>query len=154
MEFKELDNRENATQDAKLKTALSLFQELLNELKKRELPAEIVSLINSGIEEINSSEESDKRLTKLVRKTLSDITRFIEKELKIVTIHHYRNTWLALGMAAFGVPLGVAFGVSFGNMAYLGIGLPLGIAIGIAVGTRMDKKALEEGRQLDVEIKY
>lgn len=32
--------------------------------------------------------------------------------------------------------------------------IPIGLAIGMAVGTGMDKKALEEGRQIDLEIKY
>ena len=38
-------------------------------------------------------------------------------------------------------------------MAFLAIGIPLGMAIGIGLGTGMDKKALEEGRQLDIEIR-
>ena len=71
-----------------------------------------------------------------------------------MTKNHYRNTWLALGMAAFGIPLGVAFGMSLRNLAFLGIGLSIGLAIGIAVGTGMDKKAFEEGRQMDLEIKH
>ncbi len=57
-------------------------------------------------------------------------------------------------MAAFGIPLGVAFGISIGNMGLLGIGLPIGMVIGMAVGSVMDKKAVESGRQLDLEIKY
>jgi hypothetical protein len=71
----------------------------------------------------------------------------------VVPKNHYRNQWLALGMATFGIPFGVALGMSLGNMALLGIGLPIGLAVGIAVGSGMDKKAFEEGRQLDVEIK-
>ena len=71
-----------------------------------------------------------------------------------MTKNHYRNTWLALGMAAFGIPLGVAFGTSSGNMGLIGIGLPIGMVIGMAVGSGMDKKAVESGRQLDLEIKY
>ena len=78
----------------------------------------------------------------------------VEKELKLVTKNHYRNTWLAIGMTAFGIPLGIAFGGSLGNMAFIGIGMPIGMAIGIAVGTEMDKKASENGKQLDLEIKY
>jgi hypothetical protein len=39
-------------------------------------------------------------------------------------------------------------------MAFLGIGLPIGMAVGSALGSGMDKKALAEGRQLDIEIKY
>jgi drug/metabolite transporter (DMT)-like permease len=71
-----------------------------------------------------------------------------------VTKNHYRNTWLALGMGVFGIPLGVTFGVSLGNMGLLGIGLPIGIVVGLAVGSVLDKKAFEAGRQLDLEIKY
>ena len=61
--------------------------------------------------------------------------------------------WLAIGMSAFGLPIGVAFGLSIGNIGLMAIGLPIGMAIGAAVGTGMDKKALEAGRQLDIEIK-
>ena len=56
-------------------------------------------------------------------------------------------------MAAFGLPIGAGFGASLQNMAFLGIGLPIGMAIGMAIGTGMDKKAFEEGRQLDLEIR-
>ncbi len=58
---------------------------------------------------------------------------------------------MSLGMAAFGLPLGVVFGSSTGNMGLLGIGLPIGMVIGMGVGSKMDKKAFEEGRQLDLE---
>jgi len=59
---------------------------------------------------------------------------------------------LAVGMAVFGIPIGAALGASFRNMAFLALGVPIGMAIGIAVGTGMDKKAFEEGRQIDMEI--
>ncbi len=78
----------------------------------------------------------------------------MEKELKIVPRNYYRTTWMVIGMAAFGIPMGAAFGASLGNMAFIGIGLPIGMAIGISVGMGMDKKALKEGRQLDLEIKH
>ena len=61
---------------------------------------------------------------------------------------------MVVGMSAFGLPIGVAIGLSIGNIGLLGIGLPIGMGIGIIVGRLMDKKALAEGRQLDVEIKY
>ena len=83
-----------------------------------------------------------------------DILKLIEKELKLVPKNLYRDRWLAIGMAGFGLPFGVAFGAAFGNMAFIGIGIPIGLAIGIAIGSGMDKKALDEGKQLDVEIKY
>lgn len=54
-------------------------------------------------------------------------------------------------MAVFGVPIGVAFGFGLSNMAFIGIGIPIGMSIGIGIGAAMDKKAKEEGRQLDFE---
>ena len=76
-----------------------------------------------------------------------------EKELKIVPKNYYRNLWMVLGMSAFGLPLGVAFGLSLGNIGLLAIGLPIGMAIGTLVGSKLDKKALESGKQLDIELK-
>ena len=49
--------------------------------------------------------------------------------------------------------MGVPFGLSIGNLGMLGIGLPIGMAIGVGVGSSMDKKAFNEGRQLDFEVK-
>jgi len=59
---------------------------------------------------------------------------------------------MILGMSSFGIPLGVAFGFSVGNLALLGIGIPIGMAIGIGFGTYLDKKAKEEGRQLQYKV--
>ncbi|MRT92904.1 hypothetical protein EMN46_08115 [Ancylomarina sp. 16SWW S1-10-2] len=111
-----------------------------------------MSSINRGIEAINTFTDSEKELRKLISKTQSRIINLLEKELKLVTKNHYRNTWLAVGMAVFGVPLGVALGTSLGNMGLMGIGLPIGMLIGMAIGSSMDKKACDEGRQLDLEI--
>lgn len=61
---------------------------------------------------------------------------------------------MVLGMSAFGIPMGVAFGLSMGNIGLLGIGLPIGMGVGVGVGSYLDKKALTEGRQLDVDLKY
>ncbi len=45
--------------------------------------------------------------------------------------------------------MGVLFGLRIGNMGMLGIGLLIGMAIGLGLGSSMDKKAYNEGRQLD-----
>ena len=153
MEIIELKRRPGFDQDKKLISSYAQFDKLLTELKKKKLPEEIVNSINNEINKINSISESDKELRKQIKKTQSSILKLIEKELKLVARNHYRNTWLAVGMAAFGIPLGVAFGKSLGNMGLLGIGLPIGMVIGMAVGSSMDKKAFEAGRQLDFEIK-
>lgn len=154
MIIQELKKRPSIEQNTKLSSAYSQLDKLLNELKKKELPEEILHSINGGIDQINSVKDSEKDLRKQIRKTQSNILRLIEKKLKLVTKNHYRNTWLAIGMAVFGIPLGVAFGTSLQNMAFIGIGLPIGMVIGMAVGSGMDKKAFEEGRQIDLEIKY
>ncbi|HPW78714.1 MAG: hypothetical protein BWX62_00947 [Bacteroidetes bacterium ADurb.Bin037] len=130
------------------------FTKLLIELGKRELPDEIVISINNDIDEINSVANNGKALRKQISKGQRRIIKLLEKDLKLVPINYYRNVWTALGMAVFGIPVGVAFGTSLGNMAYLALGLPIGLAIGYGVGDAMDKKALKEGRQLDIEIKY
>jgi len=36
----------------------------------------------------------------------------------------------------------------------MAIGLPIGLGFGAALGSSMDKKAMEEGRQIDVELKF
>lgn len=60
--------------------------------------------------------------------------------------------WIALGMSAFGLPVGAAMGLTIGNMALLGIGLPIGMVFGLAIGSAMDKKSLKEGTQLNIEL--
>jgi hypothetical protein len=77
----------------------------------------------------------------------------LEKELKVVPKNYYRTLWMALGMSAFGLPIGTAIGLFLGNIGLLAVGLPIGMGIGAVVGTNMDKKALAEGRTMDIEIK-
>ncbi len=133
-------------------SAYTQINNLLLALETQGLPDEIVIFINTKIDHINAISNSEKEIKKELRKSQSSMLLKIEKELKLVPKNYYRNTWLAIGMAAFGIPLGVVFGAALGNMGFLGIGLPIGMVIGLAVGTQMDKKAFEEGRQLDLEI--
>ncbi|AWV97883.1 hypothetical protein [Arcticibacterium luteifluviistationis] len=130
------------------------FENLMEELNSRTLSEDTVQIINIEVDGINNSLESGKKLAKQIKTSLSKTINFLEKELKIVTKNHYRNLWLAIGVGAFGVPLGVAFGSVLGNMAFIGIGMPIGMAIGLAIGTQMDKKAAAQGNQLDLEVKF
>jgi len=134
-----------------LNLTFAQFQKLLSELRKQKLTNEIIEKLNVFIEELNSTHETE--FKKQLKLKQTKIVKLLEKELKIVPKNYYRNIWLAVGMAAFGVPIGVSFGLSMGNLGLLGLGLPIGMAIGIAIGTGMDKKAFEEGRQLDVVLK-
>lgn len=136
----------------KHQTAYVQLGTLLKALHAKALPGEIVSTINGGIEAINGFTGSEKEAGKLLATTQSEILKLLETELRLVTKGHYRNMWLAQGMAVFGMPLGVVFALILDNMAFIGIGLPLGMMVGMAVGHHMDTKAGEEGRQLDLEL--
>lgn len=154
MKINELNQKTDNEKNVKLKKVYIQFEKLLFELRKKDLPDGLVMSINNDIEELNSTFASGDELRKIINKIQTKMIKILEKEVKLVPKNYYSNLWLAIGMASFGVPIGVAFGTIFGNMAYLGIGLPIGLAIGFLVGYEMDKKAYEEGRQLDVEIKY
>jgi hypothetical protein len=154
MKIKELNQRPGIDKEVRLAGPYLQFEKLLIELRKRDLPDGLVVTINKDIEDLNTIIGSGNELRIIVRKKQTRIIKLLEKEVKLVPKDYYRKLWLAIGMATFGIPIGVVFGSSTGNMGYLGIGLPIGMAIGIAVGTGMDKKAFEEGRQIDLEIKF
>lgn len=154
MEIIELNQKPGIDTNVKLKEAYVQFESLLFELRKKDLPEGLVRSINQDIEALNSTSISGEAMRKIIKKTQTKMIKLLEKELKLVPKNYYRNLWLALGMTAFGLPIGVAFGTILGNMAFLGIGLPMGLALGLAIGSGMDNKAFKEGRQLDVEIKY
>lgn len=144
--------KENLNSEDSSFEAYTKLQNLLQILHTKELPEHVITAINSEVEIINNSSDSGKSLKMTIQKKQSQIVKLLEKELKLVPKNHYKMIWLAIGMAAFGIPIGVAFGTSMGNMAFLGIGLPIGLGIGIAVGTQMDKKAEQEGRQLNIDL--
>ncbi|MHA7831625.1 MAG: hypothetical protein ACX93O_11040 [Flagellimonas sp.] len=136
----------------KTKSAYEQFERLILEIKKKKLPEEIELVINKHITQLNSITDTDKILRNEIRKEQSKIVGMLAQKLKIVPINYFRKTWFVLGMTVFGIPIGAAFGLSLNNMAYLGIGLPVGMSIGLVIGSRMDNKAKEEGRQLDIEL--
>ncbi len=153
MKLSELNNRVIISRNKTLIFQYEQFATIIQELSTRKLPDEVLAKINISIETINTFEGTDNALKKQIAKDLNAITKLLEKELKLVTKNHYRNMWLAVGMAAFGIPLGAALGLLSKNMALFSAGLPIGLGIGIVIGTHMDKKAAEEGRQLNVELK-
>ncbi|MGB2129102.1 MAG: hypothetical protein ACPHXR_06450 [Flavicella sp.] len=153
MEIKALQENPRYQASEKLAASYTQFRSLLDLLKTKELSEKTIAFINEHIDTIHATEGDEKTLIKAVKKTQVKILSHLEKEHKIVSKNHYRNMWMAIGMAAFGIPMGAAFGMSLGNMGLLAVGLPMGMAIGIGVGTAMDKKACEEQRQIDFELK-
>ena len=154
MSYLELKDVQNISNNIKLSRIYLQFTELLNELKKKELSENIVTIINNSVKYINSSTLTETQLGKLINQNQTLILKQTEKELKIVPRNYYRNLWMLFGFTAFGLPIGIIFGAIIGNITLLAIELPIGMAIGAAFGLGMDKKAYREGRQLNLEIKY
>jgi len=149
----DLKERPELRDDIKLSNSFIQFRELIRMLREKELPDLVSNHINEEIKILNEL-PSGPELKKALRKKQTKIVQLAEKQLKIVPKNYYRNLWFALGISAFGLPIGVAIALSIGNIGLLGIGFPFGIVIGAAVGSAMDKKALKEGRQLNIEIKH
>lgn len=145
MIIEKLKIRNTIDQDKRLTKAVLKMQNSIEALNKKETPGEVASVINDDIRVLNAFSGTDKEVRKTIRRTHSKILKLVEKELKWVPKNHFRTTWLAIGLAAFGIPLGAAF-------SNLGLGIPLGIIFGMVVGSQMDKKAKKEGRQLDIEF--
>jgi hypothetical protein len=152
MEIKNLNKNNTLEQDKKLNKLYVSFEKLLDELKRREIPSELVHSINLQIDEINSFSGQNRGLRKQIRKSRSKVLKLIEKELQLVTKNHYRNTFMVLGMA-FGVAIGTALGTSNENTSFLSVGIGIGMVLGLGIGSAKDKKAKENGLQLDLEIK-
>jgi uncharacterized protein YcfJ len=149
MNFTNLKSISGIEDNNKLQKKIAQFQNLLSELEEKLLDKEIISTINNEIEQLNRDVSNPRTYAKQLKKFQAKILKDLEKTHKMVIKNYYRNTWMAIGMVVFGLPLGVAFGASIGNNAFLGIGMPVGMVIGMAVGTKMDEKASAEGRQLN-----
>ncbi len=71
-------------------------------------------------------------------KAISNITKHLQKQHKLVTEGQYLGIGLAIGTA-----IGVAIGAGSDNV---GVGIPIGVGIGVAIGAGLDAKAKKEGR--------
>ena len=150
MELKSINPRADIAQNKKAYKSFSQFMGFLEVLKQQDLTDVVIEKLNTEIDKINSA--TLKKLNTQIKRSQIKILQIIEKEQKLVPKNYYKKTWLALGMSAFGIPIGVAFGFALDNMAFLAIGLPIGLALGMAVGAQLDKKAEKEGRQMNIEM--
>ncbi|WP_139423720.1 hypothetical protein [Chryseobacterium mulctrae] len=124
MEIYQLNLESNKINNPKLNEIYSQFQEILQKLNDKKLPSEAIQYINDIVEQTNSTTLQDKALLKFLKDKQNLIIKYLEKEHKIVPKSYYKKLWL------------------------------IGLGVGAAVGSSMDKKAFEEGRQIDVELKY
>ena len=135
----------------KLLKKTDVFEKLLEELHKREISSVVLDDINSEIESVNSSTESENIFARSLAKSQTNIIKLIEKELGLFVKKHHQKKWLAVGVA-LGIAFGSAFGASQNNMGLMALGLPIGMAVGITIGKKKDDEVLKLGKQLDVEI--
>lgn len=130
------------------------FEKFLNELHFKWLPHRLITTINEEINALNSFSGSEFDWRKKLKKTQTKIVKLLEKEIKFVPINYYRKHWLDMGMGALGIPIGFGLAAYFGNVTFFGVGLALGAIVGLKVGSQMDKRAYNEGRQINVNIKF
>lgn len=138
----------------KLARSYHHLQALIRELYQKAAAKDLDPIVMPEVESLNAlpQDVKEKELGSAINKSQAKILEKVEKELKIVPREYYQNQWLAIGMAAFGIPMGVVFAMALGNMAFFAIGLPLGLALGLANGQRLDAKAKDEGRQLELGL--
>ena len=148
-----LTSRPSFESNPKLAKTAQNLSTLLTAIEEKNIPESVEIKINEIIAGVNNFSGPNPELVKQLKSAQSAILKLLESELGLVAKNHYQLQWLALGMAVFGIPMGVAFGMSLGNLAFLGIGLPIGMAIGIAIGNQKDKEAAENRKQLDWQAK-
>ena len=151
MKFIELRKRLSFYQDERLSQGYENLENLLEELTGKEIPQPLVLAINEHILLINSFSGTDAKLVKELRKSRNEILSTLQKELQVVPRNYYQRMWVAIGITAFGLPMGVVFGVILDNLACMSLALPMGLLFGIIVGSTLDKKAMMSGKQLDID---
>lgn len=131
----------------KLAEAYQRLHKLLDIARDKNLSDLSTQKINIKIDELNNSNKINGALLSLVKLTESEIIEIIEHDSKIVPKGHYSKRWIAIGMTAIGLPLGISISMWLGNIALLAVGMPIGLGIGVLIGKSLDHKAAEEGRQ-------
>ena len=145
MELPELEVKEKNQLKKKEQKALDQFNELISALNDKELDEEMIEHIKGNMSNVRSE------LTfNTIKKEESKILDYVKREKGYVAQNHYMTLWIALGMSAIGVPIGVAIGLALDQLGFMGIGIGGGLAIGVAIGSAKDKKAKEQGKQLPI----
>lgn len=147
----QLTNRNGLAQTKGLEKLYAKYQSLIEELNDRAIPQDLMEQVNEEVATLNEMPNSGKELKKATKKSFARILKLLREEIDLVAKNYHRNTWMALGMTIFGLPIGMGIATAVGNFGLFAAFMPIGMAIGIAVGSGMDKKALEEGRQLEIE---
>lgn len=152
MKLQDLQMRALSGKKKSLIKEYQLLEELIAELQARELPPEVVVNMNIEISRLNAVVDDHIKLYFYVKLVKKKLLKSILKDLEIVPKNYYRNFWLAMGMSVIGIPFGALFSMLLDNYSYISFGMLIGMVLGLAIGTELDKKALENNRQLQLEI--
>lgn len=134
--------------------AFDRLAQLLEELRTRELSHSTIISINKEVEVLNKNTFYGRKFKKLIKKKEEKILEVTRKQENLFPANYFQSHWMATGMLAIGLPLGVAFGLALGNIAFFGIGLPIGLALGMSLGAEKDKKVKDENRQLNFKLEF
>ncbi len=152
MELEGLRKRNFSGKKSAVIKEYSLLKQLVQELQNRELPPEVVVELNVEISRLNAVVDNHIKLFFYIKLVKKKMLKTLLEDLEIVPKNYYRNYWLVLGMSAFGLPLGILLSSILDSNSFIAIGLPIGMVIGMAIGSEMDRRALENNRQLELEI--
>lgn len=100
MEIKHLSTQIEIGNTPKLEATYNQFDTLLLDLRKKEIPSQLIDRINTGINEINSFRGSGTDFGKFIKMKQSTIVTLLAKEVKIVSKNYYQTIWMSMGMAA------------------------------------------------------
>jgi len=148
----ELQIDANYQNEPKLSKQLTYFKSLLAEIRKKNIADLNTDFVNKHIGELNHFKGSVREFKTLIRKSKRLIIKTLEQNHNITPKNYYRNKWMGIGMLVYGVTFGVIVSTIVGNYAFIGIGLPIGMVLGMAIGDKKDKKAKEQGNQLNIGI--
>ena len=118
------------------------FIRVFNDLNLRDFNDAELKSIHNELELINLQSDTN---TKVLSKKLQQLLAYLKQKFNLITIGHYANTYMSIGMC-----LGLVFGMALGPLS-LTFGLLIGMVIGMALGSEKDKKAKAEGQVMDVK---
>tara|TARA_R100001369_G_scaffold22674_3_gene41357 strand:+ start:23973 stop:24431 length:459 start_codon:yes stop_codon:yes gene_type:complete len=128
------------------------FDSFLEELRRMELPPEVIVSLNNQLEKLHSFSGSEKQFFKKLKITKAVLLKILYKEVHVVPKNHYRNLWIALGLSAIGIPVGILLSLYLDNSIYIALGIALGSTMGVLIGNYLDNQAEEEGRQIEIYV--
>ncbi|MEL6804098.1 MAG: hypothetical protein AAFO91_09985, partial [Bacteroidota bacterium] len=114
------------------------LETILEDLNSRSIASTTSDSINAQIEEINQHTGNKASYKKAFGSGSREITTLLQKAEGLTPKAYYQTLWMSLGMAAFGLPIGLLIALSVDNWGLLAIGLPIGSAVGVILGMSFD----------------